>query len=463
MLDISTLQNQFQGDIVTPLDATYEESIKRWASNAKRRAKVVAFVKNEADVGLALEYARVKKLPIAVRGGGHSAGGSSSTEGGLVIDLSRYLNQVRIEKDKKLAYVSGGALWETVDKAAIKYGLASVAGTVNHTGVGGLLLGGGFGWLSPAHGLVIDNLVQATIVTADGRVLIASNSENTDLFFAIRGGGGNFGVATEFVLRLHQQRATVYAGAVVFTPEKLEKLTELTAKWFDRASSREAMLHNACVTPDGNPCIAICLFYNGSEAEGRENYKAFFDLGPIMDKSREIPYEEVNTLQNHIAFPGQGIYLKSLAQRKPHFPSIFAAHNKIIDICKSTPFKASLIFDYLPLQKIRSVPDGMTAFRREEVVEVFVLMTWKAEEDEEGRYTDQARVIAHEIAEIVHKGQQKMLITESESLGYSNYDFDVFDGKSKMAFGANYPRLQRIKKRYDPENVFNKWFPITPA
>lgn len=132
MLDISTLQNQFQGDIVTPLDATYEESIKRWASNAKRRAKVVAFVKNEADVGLALEYARVKKLPIAVRGGGHSAGGSSSTEGGLVIDLSRYLNQVRIEKDKKLAYVSGGALWETVDKAAIKYGLASVAGTVNH-------------------------------------------------------------------------------------------------------------------------------------------------------------------------------------------------------------------------------------------------------------------------------------------------------------------------------------------
>ena len=132
MLDISALANQFHGDIVTPTDTSYEEAITRWAFNAKRRAKIVAFVKDEADIGLALEYAQTNSLPIAVRGGGHSAGGASSSEDGLVIDLSRYLNKVRVDPKRKVAFVGGGALWEAVDKAAMKHGLASVAGTVNH-------------------------------------------------------------------------------------------------------------------------------------------------------------------------------------------------------------------------------------------------------------------------------------------------------------------------------------------
>jgi FAD/FMN-containing dehydrogenase len=132
MFDLSTFISKFQGDIVTPVDAAYEEAITRWAFNAQRRAKIVAFVKEEKDIGLALKYARVNKLPIAVRGGGHSAGGSSSSEDGLVIDLSRYFNRVKVDPQRKVAYVCGGALWEAVDKAAIKHGLASVGGTVNH-------------------------------------------------------------------------------------------------------------------------------------------------------------------------------------------------------------------------------------------------------------------------------------------------------------------------------------------
>jgi hypothetical protein len=122
-----------------------------------------------------------------------------------------------------------------------------------------------------------------------------------------------------------------------------------------------------------------------------------------------------------MVFHGQGIYLKSLAQRRPHFPSISEAHGKIIDACKNTPFKAHLIFDYYPMHKAQSVPDGATAFRREHVIAVIAIMTWKAEDDEEGKYTDQARIIANDIAGVVHKGQQEMLITESESLGYPNY------------------------------------------
>jgi hypothetical protein len=125
--------------------------------------------------------------------------------------------------------------------------------------------------------------------------------------------------------------------------------------------------------------------------------------------------------QNHMAFPGQGIYLKSLAQRKPHFSSISEAHTRIIDIHKTTPFKAHLIFDYYPMHKVRSVPESATAFRREHVVAAIVLMTWKGEDDKEGKYTDWARTIANDIAEIINAGQREMLITEPESFGYANY------------------------------------------
>jgi len=182
MASFADFRAQFKGDIVTPQDQGYETVIDRWAANARRRAAVVAFVKDAKDVALAIMYAQKAALRIAIRGGGHSAAGTSSSEGGLIIDLSRCLNQVRVHADKKLAFVQGGAIWRTVDEAAIKYGLACVAGAVNDTGVGGLSVGGGYGWLSGAHGLVIDNTVEVTIVTADGSELRANEMQNSELF-----------------------------------------------------------------------------------------------------------------------------------------------------------------------------------------------------------------------------------------------------------------------------------------
>jgi len=197
---LDALRSSFKGDLVVPSDPDYLDAIARWAANAQHPAKVVAFVKGPEDVALAIKYARDQNITFAIRGGGHSVSGASSSDGGLVIDLSRYLNGVKVDPDKKVAYVGGGALWETVDKTAIMHGLATVAGTVNHTGVGGLLLGGGFGFLTPLHGLVIDNLVQATVVTASGATLTANATENSDLFWGIRGAGSNFGVCTELSL-----------------------------------------------------------------------------------------------------------------------------------------------------------------------------------------------------------------------------------------------------------------------
>jgi FAD/FMN-containing dehydrogenase len=161
---------------------------------------------------------------------------------GVCIDLSRHFNTTRVDPNNKLAYVGGGAVWKTVDCAAIAHGLATVGGTVNHTGVGGLSLGGGYGWLSGEHGLVIDNLTQATVVIANGSVVTASPTSHPGLFWAIRGGGGNFGVVTEFVLKLHPQRKTVFAGLIIFPPSMLNQVMEAADAWWPKIRKKEGAL-----------------------------------------------------------------------------------------------------------------------------------------------------------------------------------------------------------------------------
>ncbi|KAG6828474.1 hypothetical protein H0H92_007840 [Tricholoma furcatifolium] len=483
MIDFAAFKSQFKGDIVTHGEADYPAAIARWAANASRPAKIVAFVKNEQDVTLAIKYARESGLPIAIRGGGHSPAGASSVEGGLVIDLSRYLRGARVDAEKRVVYAGGGALWEVVDSKAIKHGLATVGGTVNHTGVGGLVLGGGYGWLSPRHGLAIDNLVQATVVTADGSVLTASDTENPELFFGIRGGGCNFGVVTEFVLKLHPQRRTVYAGMLVFPPPMLEQVINVTAAWQKTAGENEAMLQMMTMGPDGKFGVMVFPFYNGSEAEGRANFKTFLDLGPVVDMTKEIPYEELNSLQNAAVFHGQCIYMKGLAYDQPHFASAATAFDLVQSI--SVPeFKANVIFEYMPLSRINAIPTTNTAFRRDPTSNALVLVIWK--ENNEAN-NERGRDVARQLAQIILSGQAT--VTATQSLGYSNYgkryfgtyvgysfsgcgdvDSEAVSGekysvpdKARQVFAENYPRLQAVKKRYDPDNVFNKWFPITPA
>ena len=179
---------------------------------------------------------------MAIKGGGHNPSGASSVDDGLCIDLSRHFDTARVDPEKRVVYVGGGAIWKTVDHATIAYGLATPGGTVNDTGVGGLTLGGGYGWLTGEHGLVIDNLVQATVVLADGSVVTASSTSHPDLFWGLRGGGSNFGVVTEFVFKVHPQRKTVFAGPLIFPPPKIGQLAEAVDQWSTTSGEKEGII-----------------------------------------------------------------------------------------------------------------------------------------------------------------------------------------------------------------------------
>lgn len=205
--------------------------------------RYVVFPKDEKDVSEAIKFATANNLPLAVKGGGHNPSGASSIDDGLSFDLNRYFDTARVDPQNRLAYVGGGALWKTVDYAAIEHGLATPGGTVNHTGVGGLILGGGYGYLSAKHGLTIDNLVQATVVLADGSIVTASETSHPDLFWAIRGAGGNFGIVTEFVLKLHPQRKTVFSGIVVFPAPLLDQVVAVVDRWWsEKAGENDTIM-----------------------------------------------------------------------------------------------------------------------------------------------------------------------------------------------------------------------------
>src|SRR6266702_6159968 len=216
---IGELRTGIEGPVITPADPGFDDGRRVWNAGIDRRPAVIARCASAADVVAATGYAREHGLEVAVRGGAHNPAGTAVCDDGLMIDLS-LMNTVEVDPLSRRARVGGGALLVDVDAATLAHGLAVPAGLVSHTGVGGLTLGGGMGWLTRKHGLSIDNLVSAQVVTADGRILHASETENDDLFWAIRGGGGNFGVVTEFEFALHPVGPIVEVGLFLLSPEQ---------------------------------------------------------------------------------------------------------------------------------------------------------------------------------------------------------------------------------------------------
>ncbi|KAF8600285.1 FAD-binding domain-containing protein [Ceratobasidium sp. AG-I] len=458
-----------------PGDPSY--TIKRWALNAEKPASAVACPATPEDVVQILAfvqgkapYATQQKLALAVKGGGHTPSGASSTDGGLVIDLQPNMNKVRVDPESKLAYVGGGCLWEDVDEATIKHDLASVSGTVSHTGVGGLILGGGFGWLSSQHGLVIDNLVQVTLVTSSGDILTASDSQNQDLFWAVRGGGGNFGVVTEFVLKLHDQRPDLYASTLIFPPPLLEKIVLEVNAWLAERTPTENAFIIFGVGPTGHPGIVLQLVYNGDTEEGTKKFQRFVDLGPVMNISETISYPKLNMMNNNLVGHGdfrllQGNFIPIIPQGIPvaFVASSFSEWLKFVTENPAATKSVNIIELYHP-GKWSSVPADATAyFHRRPTYNIVHIIHWT-----DPTFTEQATPATLAFGEAFVKSRNNCFPPElvEKGGGYINY----FDTESRTAskefahsrFGSNLPQLIQAKRKHDPSNLFGRWI-VAPA
>ncbi|KAG8700072.1 hypothetical protein FRC08_004938 [Ceratobasidium sp. 394] len=474
---LATLRSALSPDasINLPGDATY--STKRWALNAEKPAGIVVCPAVPEDVAQILAFVQGKgaysgqeKLDFAVKGGGHSPSGASSSDGGVVIDLQPNMHGVRIDPDAKLAYVKGGSIWSEVDEASIKHGLASVAGTVNHTGVGDLSLGGGFGWLCSQHGLVIDNLVQATVVTASGDILTASENGNQDLYWAVRGGGGNFGVVTEFVYRLHDQRPDLYTATFIFPPPLLEPVFNELNVWMAERTNLETALLGFVVGPGDQPVLLIQFVYNGDSEEGAKKFERFVKLGPVMNHSATIPYIKLNSLMNDKVEHGEnrlfrGNYIPALASGIP--PSLASKmFNAYVEMVTTNPTAKGTIqlLELYHTDKWASVPRDATAYvHRDPTFNVVSVMHWV-----DPAFTDKAADVARALDESFIDFRSEYYPAELiRQGGYTNYLDEESQMESEVVvnrrFGSNYPRLAEVKRKYDPENLFGRWFAITPA
>lgn len=302
--DIDSLRqllNGTQAEVRGPSDSGYEKSIDRWSKAAEKPAGVAIAPTCAQDVSIVVKYAAQNGLDVAVKGGGHSTAGVSSTNGGILIDLQSKMRKVTVDTDKKQLHVQGGALWSDVDDAAWEHGLATVGGTVADTGVGGLTLGGGYGVLSGAYGLVIDNCVSFETVTANGDIVNSSKVENEDLFWGLRGAGQNFGITTVFVLQAYPQ-SKIYMGTMLF-PAKEEVIAKLvdalndlyrvkeTSQGPQTKSKGKAMSLVGFAKPppaEGATMVLMNAVFDGSEEEGKKMFQPFFDIGPAVNGMKMV-------------------------------------------------------------------------------------------------------------------------------------------------------------------------------
>lgn len=317
------------------------------------------------DVQAAVLWAQEQSIDLAVKGGGHSTAGTSSSDGGLVIDLSR-MNQVTVDSNERTITAQGGATWKEVDDIGALHGLVTVGGTVNHTGVGGLTLGAGYGWLSGQYGLTIDNLQSVTVVLADGSLVKASATEHSDLFWGLRGAGYNFGVALDFTYQAYEKKDPVYSGIMAFRPDQLEMVLQQLNGLLAEPDSRAGAMCVFAQAPDGSgPMMIVICFYDGTKDEGEARFAGFLSLNPVVNTVDMIPYALVNTLQNPQATYGDRKSFKGIFYEPPLNPQFVRnVFEEFMTKLQDEPDlnASAIILEFIDMRKICEVPLPSTAF-----------------------------------------------------------------------------------------------------
>ena len=437
---IKELGESMTGPVLLSGHPDYDGARTIWNGMHDKRPALIARCLNAEDVSEAVTFARERELLVAVRGGGHSWPGKSICDDGLMIDLSQ-MNTVTADAETQRANAQGGALLSALDAAALDKGMVTTAGVVSHTGVGGYTLGGGFGRLNRKYGLTVDNVTGAQIVTADGTIRRISAEEEPDLFWAVRGGGGNFGVATEFEYQLHPFDRNVLSGSIVWPVAQLRDVLEFYAEWSAGLSDEMYVGPTIATTPDGVRVVMMDVVYNGDPAAGEKELAPLRAIGsPIMDGVTVQDYTVLQTI-NDVAF-GHGV--RSYAKNG----MVKEWTQGLVDAIVESDDPRIFVANHVAGGAVKRVGELDTAFphRNAEIMLVIVSGWMDPAQDDEMIAATRANFKAIE----PHTGGY-----------YTNIDFDGAEAAGN--YGPAYERLRKIKGQYDPGNLFRLNSNIEPA
>jgi FAD/FMN-containing dehydrogenase len=463
MADITTgaldaLCEAVNGTVSTPGEPGYDEAVNIWNAAITRRPAVVASCTSSGDVAKALAFARSQGLEISIRGGGHNYAGFALTEGGVMIDLTP-MKAVNVDAVARRATCGGGTTWGELDAATQAHGLAVPGGFVSRTGVAGLTLGGGFGWLSRLAGLTSDNLVGAEVVTADGQVVHASETDDRDLFWALRGGGGNFGVVTEFEFELHPVGPIVHLGLFLVSPENGRDLFRFARQYVrDLPDECGAFLAGLSAPPEPfvpadlhfAPAFALAVVgFGDEEAHARLMAPIKDAITPMVELVTPIPYVGLQAMFDGSAPWGMHSYEKAVYLEELTDPAI--------DVILEHQAKKMSPLSFVPIfvfgGAYQRADSDASAFggRRDIGYVVNISGTAMAPADYDA---ERAWVRAYWAA----------LAEHAAGIGsYVNFMTEYEEDRVRSSYGAKYGRLQQIKAAYDPENLFHLNANIQPA
>jgi FAD/FMN-containing dehydrogenase len=453
---IQALKGNMRGPVIAPGDPEYDQARRIWNAMVDKHPGAIAHCSGVADVMHAVRVATHEGLAVSVRSGGHNIAGSALCDDGLTIDLSG-MKSVRIDPDARLAYVEPGATLGDFDHEAQAFGLATSLGINSTTGVAGLTLGGGFGWLTRKHGLTVDNLVAAEMVTADGQRVRASAEENADLFWAIRGGGGNFGIVTQFVFRLHPVGPEVLSGLIVYPFEQAKSVLTQYKEYV------ETIPDDLCVwvvlrkapplpfLPDevhGREVVVFAFMHSGDLAEGERLIEPVRHFGDAYGEHiGPNPYVGWQQGFDPLLTPGARNYWKS-----HNFAELSdGAVDTVIEYAGQLPSPQCEIFIALLGGEANRIAEDATAYAHRNVK--FVMNV-------HGRWDD-----PNQDGECVSWSRAFFETAKPHAMGgvYVNFMTEEETDRIGAAYGPNYERLARIKRKYDPGNVFHLNQNIRPA
>lgn len=454
--NLGQFKSEIKGAVVLPGDANYDEVRKVWNAMIDRRPAVIVQCADSGDVQRAIGFARLQGLEVSIRGAGHNIAGNALVEGGLVIDLST-LKKVRVDVDKKRAHVDPGATLHDFDEAVQGHGLATPVGINSTTGIAGLTVGGGFGWLTRKYGMTVDNLVAADVVTADGAKRTVNSKDNADLFWAIRGGGGNFGVVTRFEFQLHPVGPEILAGLMVFSLGQAKQVLQKYRKFADSAPEELnvwVVLRKAPPLPflpaevHGKEVVVLAIFYAGDVAAGQKLIAPLRSFGDLLGEHvGPQPYVQWQQAFDPLLTPGARNYWKS------HYFTELSdqALDTVISYTGKLPSPHTEIFIGLLSGAANRVSSDAMAYSHRQVKYVMNVHGRWEQPSEDKKCIDWSREFFNASAPFASGGVYVNFMTDDETTRIAS------------AYGSNFERLAQIKKKYDPDNLFHLNQNIKPA